>query len=151
MMNKTNNPRIELHLHLEGGAPPGLIQQMAKEKNVERLDHGVQVIQDRALVEEVIDRGITLEVCPSSNVALSIFPHIKSHPIAALTEMGVKVTVSTDDPPFSHTTMCQEYELLNDAFNWSDADFKELNKTAINAAFCDDETKVRLLKELDTE
>ena len=141
--------KLTTHAGEWGGAES--VRQAIQDLNVERLGHGVQVIEDPALVEEVIDRGITLEVCPSSNVALSIFPHIKSHPIAALREMGVKVTVSTDDPPFFHTTMCREYELLTDAFNWSDADFKELNKTAINAAFCDDETKVRLLKELDTE
>ena len=65
--------------------------------------------------------------------------------------MGVKVTVSTDDPPFFNTTMCQEFELLADAFSWKNEDFKELNKNAINAAFCNNETKVRLLKELDKE
>jgi len=127
------------------------VRQAISDLNVERLGHGVQVIVDPALVQEVIERGITLEVCPGSNVALSIFPKVKSHPIASLREKGVKVTVSTDDPPFFHTTMCREYELLTDAFSWDDGDFEELNKTAINAAFCDDETKARLLKELEIE
>ncbi|MAT89022.1 MAG: adenosine deaminase, partial [Aestuariivita sp.] len=141
--------KLTTHAGEWGGAES--VRQAIKDLNVERLGHGVQVIEDIALVQEIIERDITLEICPGSNIALSIFPDIKSHPIAKLRNMGVKVTVSTDDPPFFHTTMCREYDRLVDAFNWKDKDFKELNKTAINAAFCDDETKVRLLKELDTE
>ena len=141
--------KLTTHAGEWGGAES--IRQAIEDLKVERLGHGVQVIEDTSLVKKIIEKDITLEVCPGSNVALSIFPNIKSHPIAELREMGVKVTVSTDDPPFFHTTMCQEYELLTDAFNWEKDDFKELNKAAVSAAFCDDETKVRLLKELDTK
>lgn len=141
--------RLTTHAGEWGGAES--VRQAINDLKVERLGHGIQVIEDHSLVQEVIERGITLEVCPGSNVALSIFPNVKSHPIAELREMGVKVTVSTDDPPFFHTTMRQEYALLANAFKWKDNDFQELNKNAVDAAFCDDETKVRLLKELDTE
>jgi adenosine deaminase len=141
--------KLTTHAGEWGGAES--VRQAITDLNVERLGHGVQVLEDPALVQEVIERDITLEVCPGSNVALSIFSNVKSHPIASLRKKGVKVTVSTDDPPFFHTTMCREYELLTDAFNWGDRDFKELNRTAIDAAFCSDETKARLLKELETE
>lgn len=141
--------RLTTHAGEWGGAES--VRQAINDLKVERLGHGIQVIEDHSLVQEVIERDITLEVCPGSNVALSIFPNVKSHPIAELREMGVKVTVSTDDPPFFHTTMRQEYALLAKAFKWKDNDFQELNKNAVDAAFCDDETKVRLLKELDIE
>ena len=141
--------RLTTHAGEWGGAES--VRQAINDLKVERLGHGIQVIEDHSLVQEVIERGITLEVCPGSNVALSIFPNVKSHPIAELREMGVKVAVSTDDPPFFHTTMRQEYSLLANAFKWKDKDFQELNKNAVDAAFCDAETKVRLLKELDIE
>ncbi len=62
---------------------------------------------------------------------------------------GVPVTVSTDDPPFFHTTMTAEYEALHDAFGWDERDFREIARTAARAAFCDAATRDRLLKRLD--
>ncbi len=142
---------LKLTTHAGEWGGPESVRQAINDLNVERIGHGVQVIEDIALVQELIERDITLEICPSSNVALSIFPDIKSHPISSLRNMGLKVTVSTDDPPFFNTTICREFELLSDAFSWKDEDFKELNKNAVKAAFCDNRTKVRLLKELDTK
>lgn len=142
---------LKLTTHAGEWGGPESVRQAIKDLNVERIGHGFQVIENTELIREIIERDITLEICPGSNVALSIFPDIKSHPIFTLRNMGVKVTVSTDDPPFFNTTMCQEFELLADAFSWKNEDFKELNKNAINAAFCNNETKVRLLKELDKE
>ena len=56
----------------------------------------------------------------------------------------MKVTVSTDDPPFFHTTLSHEYVRLADAFGWAEPEFTELNRTAAEAAFCDDATRARL-------
>ena len=65
--------------------------------------------------------------------------------------MGVTVTVSTDVPPFFHTDMTKEYAALSRAFGWGKEDFKALNETALNAAFCDNNAKDELIKRLDTE
>jgi adenosine deaminase len=61
----------------------------------------------------------------------------------------VKVTVSTDDPPFFHTTMTAEYDMLNRTFGWDDDDFRAINKTALAAAFCDEDTRARVAKRLE--
>ena len=79
---------------------------------------GVRAIEDLALVDELAERGVVLEVCPGSNIALGIYTEWRKHPIAELWRRGVKVTVSTDDPPFFHTTMAREYDRLHDAFDW---------------------------------
>lgn len=68
---------------------------------VTRIGHGVHAADDPALMRELVDRGTVLEVCPGSNVALGVYPDWASHPIAKLADAGVKVTVSTDDPPSS--------------------------------------------------
>ncbi len=73
--------------------------------DVERIGHGVRAIEDLALVDELAENGIVLEVCPGSNIALGFIPDWRKHPIGQLYDRGVKVTVSTDDPPFFHTTM----------------------------------------------
>ena len=66
-----------------------------------------------------------------------------------LVRAGVKVTVSTDDPPFFHTTMRREYEELSKAFGWDENVFRELNQTALDAAFCDADTKAKVAKRLE--
>ena len=81
-----------------------------------RIGHGVRAIEDPALVLDLVESGITLEVCPGSNVALGLYPDWPAHPIARLADAGVRVTVSTDDPPFFHTTMRHEYDRLLNAF-----------------------------------
>lgn len=115
----------------------------------ERIGHGVRASEDPGLVEELAERGTVLEVCPGSNIALGIYPTWRDHPIGMFYDKGVKVTVSTDDPPFFHTTMAHEYEKLAEAFDWDESVFTSLNRTAIDAAFCDRATKDRILKLLE--
>ena len=74
----------------------------------------------------------------------------KSHPIEQLRERGVKVTVSTDDPPFFHTTMTREFEELERAFGWDAEVFGEITRTALDAAFCDEDTRARIAKKLES-
>ncbi|MEM9344308.1 MAG: adenosine deaminase [Pseudomonadota bacterium] len=114
-----------------------------------RLGHGVRAIEDPALVDRLAEDGIVLEVCPGSNVTLGVYPSLDKHPIAKLREAGVPVTISTDDPPFFHTTMTQEFEGLDRTFGWAEDDFAALNETALNAAFCDDTTRTKIAKKLE--
>lgn len=79
---------------------------------------------------------------------LGVYPKWDRHPIQALRERGVKVTVSTDDPPFFHTTMTREYEQLARVFGWGASDFQEISQTALDAAFCDADTKAQLADKL---
>jgi len=116
---------------------------------VERIGHGVRAIEDPALVDQLAEDGIVLELCPGSNMALGLYPAWRAHPIEKLMERDVKVTVSTDDPPFFHTTMTHEYDRLADAFGWDESVFRTLNETAAHAAFCDEATSAALLKTLE--
>ena len=77
---------------------------------VTRIGHGVRSIEDPALVEELARRGIALEVCPGSNVALGLYPSRAAHPLPRLIAAGVRVTLGSDDPPFFHTTLGTEYD-----------------------------------------
>ena len=130
-----------------GGA--AMVAETIRDLRVARIGHGIGAIQDRALVEQIAEQDIVLEVCPGSNVVLKAVEGWAKHPIVKLRDAGVKVTVSTDDPPFFHTTMTAEYEMLYQTFGWDEDDFKTANATALAAAFCDEETKARVAKRLE--
>ncbi|MBV0911344.1 adenosine deaminase [Anianabacter salinae] len=132
----------------EWRGPKGIVATLDHLKP-ERLGHGVRAIEDPELVDRIAAEGIVLEVCPGSNVTLGVYPDWQRHPVQLLREAGVKVTVSTDDPPFFHTTMTREFDMLADTFGWEDADFLDLNRTAMNAAFCDETTRAAKLKILE--
>lgn len=139
--------RITTHAGEWGGAAS--VRDSIAALNPERIGHGVQAIDDPALCDLLAERDITLEVCPGSNVFLGVYPTLKDHPIERLRAHGVKVTVSTDDPPFFRTTMTREYENLARTFGYDDARFAELNETALAAAFCDDTTREMIRKKLN--
>lgn len=132
----------------EWGGPESVLDALDALR-VERIGHGVRAIEDPHLVDRLAEDGIVLEVCPGSNIALGIYPDWPDHPIARLRERGVKVTVSTDDPPFFHTTMANEFDRLSGAFGWDETDFHALNRAALDAAFCDDVTREMILKRLE--
>ena len=114
-----------------------------------RIGHGVRAFEDPELVARLIAEDITLEVNPGSNIRLGVYPAIEQHTIQKLREAGVKVTVSTDDPPYFHTTMRKEYSDLERVFGWTRADFDAINRTAMEAAFCDDDTRRRMMKHFE--
>jgi adenosine deaminase len=138
--------RLTAHAGEWGGAES--VRDAIRDLNVERIGHGVQAITDLALVDEIAEAGITLECCPGSNIFLGVFPTWRDHPIETLRNRGVKVTVSTDDPPFFHTTMTAEYDRLADTFGWDEEIFDEINANALAAAFCDEDTKDRVAERL---
>ena len=138
--------RITVHAGEWGGAQS--VRDALDALNPERIGHGVQAIDDLALVDRLAEDGIVLECCPGSNVFLGVYKDWRSHPIERLRERGVKVTVSTDDPPFFGITMTSDYENLNRHFGWDEAVFAEVNRTALAAAFCDAATKDKIAKRL---
>ena len=141
--------RLTTHAGEWGGAAS--VWQAVRDLRVERIGHGVQCIEDPALVGHLAEHGIVLEVCPGSNVALGVFPEWSKHPIETLRDKGVRVTVSTDDPPFFHTTLRREYDMLADTFGWDEEVVRAVNIDAAKAAFCDDATREKLLKKLEPQ
>ena len=140
---------LRLTAHAGEWAGPQSVRDTLDALRVERIGHGVRAIEDPALVDTLAERGVVLEVCPGSNVALGLYPSFRAHPVARLRERGVKVTLSTDDPPFFHTSNVREYEALARAFDWTEADFRAINRDAAAAAFCDEGTRKTLIERLE--
>ena len=76
---------------------------------VSRIGHGVRASEDPELVRELADRGTVLEVCPTRNVVLGLYPSYEAHPLRALRDAGVAVTLGSDDPPYWDASIGGEY------------------------------------------
>ncbi len=141
--------RLRLTAHAGEWGGPQSVRDCLRDLRVERIGHGVRAIEDADLVRELAAKAVVLEVCPGSNIALGLYPNLAAHPIAKLRDAGVRVTVSTDDPPFFHTTMRKEFEDLAKTFGWQEDTFRALNITAAEAAFCTEATRADILKKLE--
>ena len=91
----------------EMGDPASMIEALDV-LEADRLGHGVAAIRDPELLERLVRDQVVLDVCPSSNVALGLFPSLETHPVAAYWRAGVNMTISSDDPPFMRTTLTDE-------------------------------------------
>lgn len=116
--------------------------------HAERVDHGVRSIDDPRLVRRLADDGITLGICPRSNVLLGVYPDWQSHPIERLRQAGVSVTVNTDDPAPLGTRLEFEWAMCADTFGWSIDDLGSLAHNSVAASFADDDLKRDLHAEI---
>jgi len=114
-----------------------------------RIGHGVRAIEDRDVVARLVELGTVLEVCPGSNIALKVYPNFDRHPLRQLKEAGVRVCINSDDPPFFHTSLDREYEIASIDMGFSEAEIGEMTRTAIEAAFVEEDVRARLLARLD--
>lgn len=112
----------------------------------QRIGHGVQSLQDEALVERLRAEGVPLEVCPQSNYRLGVAKPGEPHPIRDLFEAGVTCTVNSDDPAMFETTLNREYETLAEqGFTWDE--LWQLNLNTLEATFLSDADKRALREE----
>lgn len=116
---------------------------------VDRIGHGVTAVQDEGVMVAIKENDITLEVCPTSNVAIGLYPDLQSHPLPILMNAGIAVTLNSDDPAYFHVTLAEEYERNAKTHGLSRADLIAMTRTAVSAAFCDRATKKRLLDKVD--
>jgi adenosine deaminase len=115
---------------------------------VTRMSHGVRAIEDPALVEELAERDIVLEACPTSNVATGVFAGYESHPLRELYEAGVKLTLGSDDPPYFGASIAGEYAVARERLGMEEGDLRTITRTAVEASFADDAVKSALLKRI---
>lgn len=99
----------------ETGGPEG-VWGAIRALGAERIGHGVRSIEDPALVAYLSEHNLALEVCPTSNLRLGVYPDYAAHPLRRLYEAGVPITINADDPPLFNTTLNDEVELLATAF-----------------------------------
>jgi adenosine deaminase len=131
----------------EHDGPPSVRAALALP--VTRISHGVRAIEDPALVEELAARGTVLEVCPSSNVSLGLYPSYEDHPLGALRDAGVKVTLGSDDPPYFACSIGSEYALARERMGFDEEQLRVVTRLAVEASFAEDAVKEALSAKFD--
>ncbi len=117
---------------------------------IERIDHGNNSMQDETLVQEIVKRDIALTVCPLSNSALQVVPDLKDHPLKKMMELGMKVTVNSDDPAYFGGQVNQNYIEIQKALDLSKEDIYVLAKNSFEYALIGDALKEKYLTELES-
>jgi aminodeoxyfutalosine deaminase len=102
------------------------IREVVERLHATRIGHGVRCLEDPDVVALLRDRGVALEVCPTSNVLLGVAPSLVQHPLPALIDAGLRVTVASDDPALFGTDMLGELERCSAAFGWNRATVAKL-------------------------
>ena len=115
----------------------------------ERIGHGTSAVTDPALLQHLAQRGVPLEVCPSSNIATRAVATLAEHPLRAFVDAGVVVTINSDDPPMFGTSLNHEYEVAADLLGLDRHGLADLARAGVSASFAPDDVKARLRDEID--
>ena len=116
---------------------------------IKRIDHGNNSLQDENLVQEIIKRDIALTVCPLSNTALQVVDDLKNHPLKRMMDLGLKVTVNSDDPAYFGGQVNKNYEAIQEALNLSKFDLYQLAKNSFQYSLLEENKKQAYLNELE--
>lgn len=135
--------------HAGESTGPQTIRDAIEHLGAERIGHGIAAAQDPALMALLAERGIVLEVCPTSNVCTRSTPSLDEHPLPTLVAAGVPVTINSDDPPMFGTTLTREYAVAADLLSLDRSGVVDLARAAVDASFAPDAVKTSIRAELD--
>jgi adenosine deaminase len=138
--------RCVAHAGEEG--PPGYIWEALDLLRVARIDHGNRCLEDPALVARLRDEQVPLTVCPLSNVRLGAVGRMEDHPLPAMIDAGLLVTVNSDDPAYFGGYIDDNYRLIQRDLGIDDDQLVQLAGNSFRAAFLSDAERARYLKEL---
>jgi len=135
-----------LHVIAHAGEAAGAasVRQAVLELGAERIGHGIRAIEDPAVLDLLMERGIPLEVCPTSNLHTSTVRDYASHPLPALLRRGIRCTLNSDDPSISGIDLTHEYRVASEELGLSEAEIRRMQETALEAAFLTPEERAEL-------
>ncbi len=137
-----------LHVTVHAGevAGPESVWSAIRDLGAERIGHGFRAIEDPALVDHLVERGIGLESCPTSNLHISAIKDYASHPIKQLADKGVKFCLNTDDPGISAIDLAHEYNVAAAAVGLSQEQVRQSQRYGLEMAFLSRQEKAELVQ-----
>ena len=149
MFRKAAQAGLKSVPHAGEWAGPENVRATIEHLGPDRIGHGVRAIEDAALVADLADRHIPLEVCPVSNVATGVYERIEDVPLLALRDAGVPVTLNSDDPTMFGAWLSDVYAGARDAWALSDDDLADFARAAVDASFAENDRKAALRDDID--
>ena len=145
-MHKEGFP-VLAHAGEEG--PADYIWEALELLKIDRLDHGNRCLDDEKLVEELVNRQMGLTLCPLSNLELKVIHRIEDHPVKRMMELGLLVTVNSDDPAYFGGYMNANFEAVADALDMSYEQVAQLARNSFTASFLPDDKKKEMIDKVD--
>lgn len=136
--------------HAGEAAGPESIRDAIELLGAERIGHGLTAIQDASVMALLRERGIPLEVCPSSNVSTGLISRIEDHPMPKFLDAGLTVTLNSDDPAMFGTSLEEEFVRSAHAFNFPRGTLVQLCRNAIDGSFLGEDRKTVLRGRLNS-
>ncbi|HMO76458.1 MAG TPA: adenosine deaminase [Sphingopyxis sp.] len=140
---------LKLVAHAGEEGPPEYVHEALDLLGVDRIDHGNRSLEDPALVRRLAAEGMTLTVCPLSNLKLCVVGDIAAHPLKTMLDAGLRATVNSDDPSYFGGYVNANYAAVADALDLSKADLVTLARNSFAGSFLDDEAKAQHLAAID--
>jgi adenosine deaminase len=137
---------LKVTVHSGEDTPASAVVDTIRTVSPDRIGHGIHIIEDPSAVELVKARGITLEVNPWSNYLTNSVRRIDEHPLKRLFDLGVKVTINSDDPEVLETNLNNEYRIAHEILGMTFDEIAECNRTAMKASFLPDAQKQAVLE-----
>lgn len=138
---------LKVTIHTGEDTPASFVTETIRLASPDRIGHGIHIVEDPAAVELVKERGITLEVNPWSNYLTSAVRTIEEHPLKALFDLGVRVTINSDDPEVLDTNLNNEYRIAHEILGMTFADIALCNRYALAASFLPEAARLRIAKQ----
>lgn len=135
--------------HAGEEGPPAYVWEALDVLGVDRIDHGVRSLEDERLVARLVADRIPLTVCPMSNVRLRVVDDLADHPLPAMLDAGLLVTVNSDDPAYFGGYAHDNFTAVRDALGLDDEALRTLARNSFQASFLDEGTRAAYLKELE--
>ncbi len=136
--------------HAGEEGPPAYVYEALDDLKVSRIDHGVRSERDPALCRRLAAEGVPLTVCPLSNVKLGVFKRMEDHNLKRLLDMGLCVTVNSDDPAYFGGYLLENYLAVQRALGLTHADIVQLAGNSIAASFLPQADKQKWLDRIET-
>lgn len=135
---------LKVTIHTGEDSPASFVKETIELADPDRIGHGIHSIDDMNVVELLKERDITLEVNPWSNYLTSAVPTIEGHPLKKLFDLGVKVTINSDDPEVLETNLNNEYRIAHEILGMSLDEIYTCNRYAYEASFIPEVEKKRI-------
>jgi adenosine deaminase len=143
-VRKAKEAGLKVTIHTGEDTSPSFVKETIELVRPDRIGHGIHAIEDRSVVEFIKECNITLEVNPWSNYLTNSVRTIEEHPLKKLFDLGVKVTINSDDPEVLETNLNNEYRIAHEVLGMSLADLATCNRYAYEASFIPEKAKKRI-------